>query len=75
MDTDDYFRAPTDPPFTTKRAVSDRIALIQKDFDAHDHVVLAGSLVGWGDELILQFTLAVRLETGMAIRLERLRVR
>ena len=75
MDTDDYFWAPTDPPFTTKRAVSDRLTLIQKDFDAHEYAVLAGSLVGWGDELIPQFTLAVRVETDTAVRLERLRAR
>lgn len=75
MDTDDYFWAATDPPYTTKRAVSDRIALIQSDFAAHEQVVLAGSLVDWGDELISQFTLAIRVETDVTIRLERLRAR
>ena len=75
MDTDDCFWEPTDPPYTTKRPVSDRIALIQKDIDAHERVVLAGSLADWGNELIPQFTLAIRVEADTAIRLERLRAR
>ena len=75
MDTDDYFWLPTDPPYTAKRSVSDRISLLQKDILAHDRVVLAGSLVDWGDALIPRFTLAVRVETDTAIRLKRLKAR
>lgn len=38
-------------------------------------VVISGSLSGWGDGLIPIFTLAVRLVTDSAIRLERLKKR
>lgn len=75
MDTDDYFWEKTDPPFTVKRAIPERLESLQKDVDGHDRVVLAGSLSGWGDPLIPRFTLAVRVETAAALRLERLRRR
>lgn len=75
MDTDDYFWEPTDPPYTTKRNVSDRIALMKNDIERKEGVVVSGSLVGWGDELIPLFTLAVRVETATAVRIERLKKR
>ncbi len=75
MDTDDYFWEPTDPPYTTKRNVSDRIALMKNDISNNGQVVISGSLVGWGDELIPLFTLAIRVETDTAIRIERLKKR
>lgn len=75
MDTDDYFWEPTNPPYTTKRKIPDRIALMKKDIAKHDKVVISGSLVDWGDELIPLFTLAIRVETDTAIRIDRLRKR
>lgn len=41
----------------------------------YGNVVISGSLVDWGDELIPCFTLAVRLETDTAIRIDRLKRR
>ena len=36
MDSDDYFWMPTDPPYTTKRSIPERINLMERDiFDAH----------------------------------------
>lgn len=75
MDTDDYFWELTNPPYTTKRKVSDRIALMKKDIAKYDGVVISGSLVDWGDELIPLFTLVIRLETDTAIRIDRLKRR
>lgn len=75
MDTDDYFWEPTNPPYTIKRKVSDRIALMQKDIAKHNGVVISGSLVDWGDELIPLFTLVIRVETDTAIRIDRLKRR
>lgn len=75
MDTDDYFWLPTDPKYTHKRPVDERLALMRKDIDRADNVVIAGSLVDWGDALIPHFTLAIRLETDTAIRIERLKKR
>lgn len=45
MDTDDYFREPTNPPYTTKRNIQNRIALIRKDIAKHDKTAISGSLV------------------------------
>ena len=73
--TDDYFWEPTDPPFTAKRERSERLRLIRKDIETHEHAVLSGSLVDWGDELIPLFTLAIRVETDTATRLARLKAR
>lgn len=75
MDTDDYFWLPTNPKFTHKRPVDERIALMKKDISEADNVVVSGSLTDWGDELIPLFTLVIRLETDTALRIERLRKR
>lgn len=75
MDTDDYFWLPTDPKFTDKRPIPERLALMNADLDSHGGAVISGSLCGWGDELIPRFTLAVRLITPQSVRLDRLRAR
>lgn len=75
MDTDDYFWLPSAVPYTVKRSVEERIALMKKDIAEADHAVISGSLTDWGDGLIPLFTLAVRLVTDTAVRLERLKKR
>ena len=75
MDTDDYFWEKTDPPYTVKREISERIRLMKGDIGRYDNVVISGSLVDWGDELIPLFTLTIRVETNTAVRLERLKIR
>ena len=75
MDTDDYFWLPTNPKYTTKRNKEERLALMKKDISENDNVVISGSLVDWGDELIPLFTLAIRLVTDTEIRIKRLKIR
>lgn len=75
MDTDDYYWLPTNPQYTTKRSKEERLALMKKDISENDNVVISGSLVDWGDELIPLFTLAIRLVTDTEIRIERLKNR
>ena len=75
MDTDDYFWLPTDPKFSVKRPRQERLSMMKKDIECAGNVVLSGSLVDWGDELIPYFTLAVRLETDTDIRICRLKNR
>ena len=75
MDTDDYFWLPTNPKYTTKRDVKERLSLMKRDIQETENVVISGSLVDWGDELIPLFTLAIRLETPTDIRITRLRKR
>lgn len=75
MDTDDYFWLPTDPVFTRKRPREERIALMKRDIERAQNVVISGSLTDWGDALIPYFTLAVRLEMEPGLRIERLKKR
>ena len=75
MDTDDYFWMPTDPKFTTKRPVEERLVLMRRDIEQADNVVISGSLTDWADPLIPLFTLAVRLEMDQEERLRRLAAR
>lgn len=75
MDTDDYFWLPTNPKYTTKRCKEERLALMKQDISEAEHVVISGSLVDWGDELIPLFTLAIRLVTDTETRIARLKER
>lgn len=75
LDTDDYFWLPTDPPFTHKRPIPERLAMMTRDIDASAGAVVSGSLTDWGDVLIPRFTLGVRVATDTALRLERLHAR
>ncbi len=52
LDTDRYYWAPTDPPFTIKRPPVERVRLIEADQGAGGWV-LSGSLMGWGGEAAL----------------------
>ena len=75
MDTDDYVWLPTDPRYTAKRPIPERLSLMQQDMDASQGAVISGSLVDWGDVLIPRFTLAIRVVTDTATRIERLKAR
>ncbi|MBK1810816.1 AAA family ATPase [Clostridium sp. YIM B02505] len=75
MDTDDYFWLPTDPKYIEKREKIERLQMMEKDILNSDKVVISGSLVDWGDDLIPYFTLVVRLVTDKNVRIERLKER
>lgn len=75
MDTDDYYWLPTDPRFTEKRSVEERLKLMIADIEKYDNVVISGALANWGDELIPYFTLAIRIHTTTDIRIERIKAR
>ncbi len=72
LDTDDYFWMPTDPKFTVKRGAQDRLTMMKREIHHAENVVISGSLVDWGDEMIPLFTLAVRLNTETDVRMSRL---
>lgn len=42
FDSDDYFWAPTDPPYTLKREASLRERMLMADLEKHDRWVLPG---------------------------------
>lgn len=75
MDTDDYYWLPTPFMFTTPRNKSERIKMMKRDMEKSDRIVISGSLVGWGDELIPAFTLCIRLITLKDVRIGRIKER
>lgn len=75
FDTDDFYWVPSDPPFTEKRRVAERIALMEQVFLPRRDWVLSGSLDSWSDGVDHRFTIAVFLELETEERLSRLRAR
>lgn len=74
IDTDEAYWLPTDPRFTTKRPIAERVAHIRAAQGAGGWVV-AGSLCGWGDPAIETADLIVFLSVPTAQRIARLRRR
>lgn len=75
LDTDSFYWKETDPPFIEKNPREDRIAMIKRATRGAESWVLSGSICGWGDPLVRQFSLAVFLYLDPTIRMERLRDR
>lgn len=78
LDTDDFYWAPTDPPYTLKRPVEERLALISAEQLAQGEGggwVLSGSADGWGEVAIAGADLIVFLVTPTPLRLARIRRR
>lgn len=75
FDSDDFYWEKTDPPFTAKRSIEERLELLEKDLSRQASWVLSGSLVSWGDPIIPNFTHVVFLYIPPLIRLERLKLR
>lgn len=74
VDTDDAFWMPTNPQFTTKRPVPERLDVLRKAQGSGGWVV-AGSLCGWGDRAIESAELIVFLTVPKQQRIERLKRR
>ncbi len=72
FDSDDYFWEPTEPPFTVVRPRDERTALLLRDVNGADEWVLSGSMVGWGDALVNEFSLAVYLRIDPDLRMQRI---
>jgi adenylate kinase family enzyme len=75
LDADDFFWAPTNPPYREKRPRDQRLQLLRQAVMGSGPWVLSGSLCGWGDPLIPEFDLVVFLVVPTRIRLARLRAR
>lgn len=71
-DADDYFWRPTTPPFTHKREVAERVALMRQLFVPREAWVLSGSMLGWGDEIVAQCEAVVFLTLDPGERMRRL---
>ena len=74
VDSDDAYWLPTDPRFTAKRPIPDRLAFIAEAQGAGGWVV-AGSLCGWGDPAVRAADLIVFLTAPTPQRLARIRRR
>lgn len=74
FDTDAYFWEPSNPPFTVRRPAAARDAGLAHDLARHRSWVL-GQVVGWGEQWLAAFDLAVFLWLPPALRLRRLRER
>ena len=75
FDSDDYFHAPSDPPFQKPRPALERHAMIVRDLGARPSWVLSGGVAGWTPYPALDFTLVVLLWTPTIERIARLRRR
>jgi len=78
LDTDDFYWAPSDPPFTEKRPVEERLALIAAEQLAQGEQggwVLSGSADGWGEIAIDGADLILFMTTPTPVRLARIRRR
>lgn len=73
-DSDDAFWLPTDPQFTTKRPVGERLAVLEAARGSGGWVV-SGSLCGWGDRAIEAADLIVFLSVPTRARIARLNAR
>jgi adenylate kinase family enzyme len=74
-DTDDFYWMPTDTPYSEKRPIADRLALMSQMFLPREGWVLSGALMGWGDPLVSHFDLIIFLGLPQDIRLARLKAR
>jgi adenylate kinase family enzyme len=72
LDTDAFYWLTTEPPFTAKRPVVERVALMRAELEGAASWVISGSLMGWGDVFIPHFDLVVFLHVPTDERLARL---
>jgi len=73
LDADDFFWAPSDPPFQARRPVEERRSLLLTEFSRSDIAMRSGSVTAWGVEIEDVFDFIVFLYVDTALRLERLR--
>lgn len=75
FDSDDYYHAPSDPPFQNQRPAAERYELMRRDLSPTASWVLSGGVAGWDPYPELDFTCVVFLHVPAEVRLQRLRQR
>ncbi len=75
FDADDFYWAPTDPPFRVKRPAWERVDLMRQVFLPRADWVLSGAVEGWGEAVVDRLTFAVFLTLAQAPRRQRLEAR
>lgn len=75
VDADTIFWRPTDPPFTTRRSVEGRAALVAELLPVSEPWVFSGSAVDWAGPVEPFYDLIVFLKLDPSVRMERIRRR
>lgn len=74
-DSDDIFWIKTDPPFTQKRELNERIRTLQEIFKNNNSFVLSGSALKWGDSIKNSLDIVIYKYVEQDIRIQRLLAR
>lgn len=73
LDTDNFYWVPTDPPFTDKHPIEERLKLLEEAFaKAPDGWVLSGALESWGSPILPKLDYAIFIYLNNAERMKRL---
>ena len=72
IDTDDIFWVKTNPPFTTKREINERIKLLEEILEKNESLVLSGSALKWGDFIKNYLDIIIYKYVDQDIRIKRL---
>jgi adenylate kinase family enzyme len=79
FDVDAYYWLPTNPPFTIKRPIHERISLLRPNLrhaqEENGGWVLSGSMDSWGDEIMEDVEHVIFVDTATDVRMKRLRER
>jgi adenylate kinase family enzyme len=79
FDVDDYYWLPTNPPYTTKRPIPERISLLipilRHAQEESGGWVLSGSMGAWGVEIMEDVEYVLFVDTATDVRMKRLRER
>lgn len=75
LEADDFLWLPSDPPYQQLADKTQRGERLLREMRSHDHAVVAGSVMGWGQPLENEFDLVVFLYLPVELRLERLKRR
>lgn len=72
FDADDYYWAPAEMPFTVKRSIPERHALLLPDLNRHESWVLSGSMVSWAAPVLPLLQAAIYVYCPPEERISRL---
>lgn len=75
FDSDEYFWAVTDPPYTLKIAPEERNNTMRLALSKQEDWILGGSMYNWGTDVFPYFDLVVFLWIPAEVRIERVRRR
>ncbi|RDW57695.1 hypothetical protein BP5796_12496 [Coleophoma crateriformis] len=79
FDVDTYYWLPTNPPYTTKRPIHERISLLRPCLEHAQEEnggwVLSGSIGSWGEEIMEDVEHVIFVDSTTEVRMKRLRER